>query len=289
MIVDWSANNKPVTGENSIWIADLGATETPPTLVNPSTRELAYAELVTSLTAYVAAGKRVLVGFDFPYGYPAGLASALALKGRPWSAVWRVLESQITDSAANIGNRFDVAGAINAELGPGGPFWGNPVHGGVPPATKPAFPFMAQNGVALGYSRETELRLSANQKRVQSAWQLWGAGSVGSQTLMGIPRLSALRHHPVLAEVSQVWPFETGFTPDPTFGRAPIVIHAEVWPGITPVGSSPGTVKDAAQVRSLAEHFRALDRQDDLGALFASPALPLAISVVEEEGWILGT
>ena len=44
-----------------------------------------------ALRQFVAGGERVLVGFDFPYGYPAGFAAALDLTGPPWLAVWRYL------------------------------------------------------------------------------------------------------------------------------------------------------------------------------------------------------
>ena len=33
-------------------------------------------------------GDRVLVGFDFIFGYPAGTAERLKLTGTPWQAMW---------------------------------------------------------------------------------------------------------------------------------------------------------------------------------------------------------
>ena len=36
----------------------------------------------------MARGKRVLIGFDFPFGYPAGFAARLGLSGPPWQGVW---------------------------------------------------------------------------------------------------------------------------------------------------------------------------------------------------------
>jgi len=125
----------------------------------------------------------------------------------------------------------------------------------------------------------------------QEVWKLFTAGSVGSQALLGIPRVAALRDHPSLAPVSTVWPFETGFCPAPGAGRRPFILHAEIWPGIVTIETSPGLVKDAAQVAALVKHCGQLDERGELGRLFGSPegldAQALA-DCTEEEGWILG-
>ena len=58
-----------------------------------------------------------------------------------------------------------------------------------------------------------------------------------------------------------------------------------------PLKAEPGEVKDATQVRTLAQHLLRLDEKGDLGALFGAPksASPDLIAQVEgEEGWILG-
>jgi len=121
-------------------------------------------------------------------------------------------------------------------------------------------------------------------------WQLYGAGSVGSQSLLGIPRLAALRDDPALHAVSRVWPFETaGVSPPVPPSGTPFLLHAEIYPSLVP--PSPfEAIKDAAQVRALAEHFAHLDDEGDLGAAFDLSTLsPESIqAVVNEEGWILG-
>ena len=52
-----------------------------------------------------------LVGFDFPYGYPAGSAAALGLTPDipAWLGVWREITNRIIDRDDNSNNRFEVA------------------------------------------------------------------------------------------------------------------------------------------------------------------------------------
>ena len=83
VIVDWSAASKPSTGADSIWIGAL----TPDARMkltfkatNPATRSKAQAELEDLLARCLKRGDRVLVGVDFPIGFPAGTAEALKLK-----------------------------------------------------------------------------------------------------------------------------------------------------------------------------------------------------------------
>ncbi len=63
--------------------------------------------------------RRVLVGFDFPYGYPCGSSRALGLPfGRqPWWEIWTQLAARVQDAANNVNNRFVVA-AVASNLLP---------------------------------------------------------------------------------------------------------------------------------------------------------------------------
>ena len=66
---------------------------------------------------------------------------------------------------------------------------------------------------------------------------------------------------------------------------------AEVYPSLVKATPAPGEIKDAAQVRALAEHFAKLDEANKLGALFGPPkgtAADLVLDAEREEGWILG-
>ncbi len=249
------------------------------------------------LVAALERGERVLVGFDFPYGYPSGFATAAGC-GRPaWRATWNALVARLEDGEDNRSNRFAVAEALNRAVGGPGPFWGKPVplrssgrarRNGARLAlepTSPGFPFALRKGRALERLRACDRRLRGTQE----CWKLYGAGSVGSQALTGIPRVHSLRFDPGLASASAVWPFETGFTS--TFEA--LIVHAEIWPGVVEhlVARRTEAIRDEAQVLAMCEWARGLDRRGELGALFERPAgLTRAglRAVVREEGWVLG-
>ncbi len=112
-------------------------------------------------------------------------------------------------------------------------------------------------------------------------WKLWGAGSVGSQTLTGIPVVYRLRHDSRLEAISRVWPFEVDI-PELPEGRG-AVVHAEIWPSLDAIPYQAGLVKDQAQVLALAQSLRHRDRSGTLAAIFIAPS-----SAATEEGWILG-
>ena len=300
--VDWSANTTPKTGPDSIWSCVLDRASGAYDLHNHATRHETTAHLTKVLIA--AAGRRVLVGFDFAFGFPCGLARSASLAGTPpWHAVWEHLAGEIVDAPDNRNNRFDVASRLNARVSHGaGPFWGVALAHHVTPSlarTKaPAFPHRTGAGANAGFGdlaeyRLTELAMRATGKRPFSVWQLFGAGSVGSQALTGIPVVAALRSHPALTDRTVIWPFETGLTRDlhrhPATGRSDLIVHAEIWPSSIETDTDRHPVKDAAQVICVSEHLADLDRRSQLAAQFA-PSLTddAARIVVDEEGWILG-
>lgn len=293
LFVDWNAAGRRALGRNAVWYAHaVRTTESVPRprLSNPASRHEAISAVTELLCTDVDQRLRVLVGFDFQYGYPVGFAAALGLDlQQPWRSVWTELDQLISDDQQNRNNRFEVARSLNRRLGgPPGPFWGCPdtqcTDALLP--TRSTFPFQT-NGGTLSEFRLTEQQLS----RAQPAWQLFGGGAVGGQTLVGIPRLAALRQHPQLAGHSRVWPFETGFRPEALPGTGPFVLHAEVYPKLVKVRPEPSEITDAAQVRTLVEHFSERDARGELAALLSTPPdLSQAAhdQALQEEGWILG-
>jgi hypothetical protein len=268
------------------------------------TRSSAIKHVTDVLVDHSRQEHKVLVGFDFPYGYPAGFTRALALPHGPqsWWAVWAELADRVQDNHSNnVSNRFAAAGELNtiAANGNQGPFWGCPV-GTMIAALQPrdpGFPFQAAGNVPLLRYRIVEERLREEHFRVQEAWKLYGAGSVGSQALVGIPYVYGLRRHPELVQISRVWPFEVQFTSVPSPGRGPFVLHAEIWPGVVKqrvdvlMSGGAGLIRDRAQVRAMCEWVAERDEQDMLGQFFDTPVglSQQQIHVcVEEEGWILG-
>ncbi|MGE0141089.1 MAG: cobalamin biosynthesis protein CbiG [Ilumatobacteraceae bacterium] len=285
--VDWSASGRPTRGPNSIWTCVMAGRDGSTDLENHPTREAATRHLAGVLAA---AADRVLVAFDFAFGFPNGFARAAHLAGEPpWVAAWRHLDGALVDRPDNANNRFEVAERLNARIGEGpGPFWGTArgarVSAHLSPRRAPGFPH--------GGLVEHRLAERAFQRAGRwpcSVWQLTGAGSVGSQTLTGIPAVHRLRRRPDLVGRSLVWPFETGLVDDPTQGRPDVIVHAEVWPSAVPLDENLHPVRDAAQVIGLCRHLRELDSRGELGALFA-PDLDAAsaLAVLDEEGWILG-
>lgn len=278
VMLDWSAESRPKTGPDSIWwvCRETGHPCRGP--VNPPTRARAMADLADLLSDLLARGKSVLLGVDLALGYPRGFAQALGVAD--WKGVWGYLDRLIRDDLANANNRFKVASDLNQALtGGASPFWGCPDSArtfNLAP-TKPAvFPF-------------AELR-QADKAAVsaKSVWQLAYAGSVGSQTLLGLPHLRQLRFHPWLADHARVWPFETGLRPlDPAHG--PRIVMAEIYPALIPVPAQG--VRDCAQVQAMADHCADLDGRGQLAGLFAGPANLSAddrAAIEQEEGWILG-
>ena len=67
------------------------------------------------------------------------------------------------------------------------------------------------------------------------------------------------------------------------------MLHAEIYPSLVPP-SPLEPIKDAGQVRALAEHFARLDEEQGLAELFDLTTLreEEQQAVVREEGWILG-
>jgi hypothetical protein len=224
-----------------------------------------------------------LVGFDFPYGYPVGFAAALGLTDTPrWLGVWREIASRIVDRDDNSNNRFEVAGDLNRRISGGCyPFWGCP----------PRCESVTMSRTKGGPGRLLEKRLT-DVGKMQPIWKLFQNGSVGSQALLGIPYLAALRDDAVLSPVSRVWPFETGLGALPSRPKRDyLIVHAEIYPSLLPIQPANGEVKDAVQVRTMADHFAARDDAGELSTLFAGPAYftPKDRERIEqEEGWTLG-
>jgi precorrin-8X/cobalt-precorrin-8 methylmutase len=280
VIVDWSAARTPKTGRDSIWVCRHGPDSE--TVVNPPTRHAARELLAGILEAAITNGERVLAGFDFPFGYPAGFARRLGLEGTPWRALWDEIACLIDDRADNHNTRFEVGAGLNHRVsGKRFPFWGCPV----------GFAHEYLGPRHHGGHNEDEL---LKERRLidkwmvgaQPCWKLAYTGSVGSQALTGIPVVRSLRDDPRWADQAQIWPFETDL-------RAPIIdariVLAEVWPSWWKVCPKLGPPNDKAQVRTVARIFASADRVGELGAWF-SPQIGDAdpYQIVSEEAWTLG-
>jgi hypothetical protein len=136
------------------------------------------------------------------------------------------------------------------------------------------------------------MRFADQRARSGTPFRVFGPGSVGSQTLTGIPRVHELRFALELAAQSAVWPFETGWAIKAKWLPENIsVLHAEIYPSVRePLEDS---IKDRGQVRSMWQWVRDQDRQELLWGEFARPieidlGSPEDIAIQLTEGWILG-
>jgi precorrin-8X/cobalt-precorrin-8 methylmutase len=303
MVVDWSANATPKRGRDSIWVGfgrwkDRRLHVLPS--ANPLTRTAASEDIQRRLETLVDEGARVFVGFDFPYAYPGGLARALgwrpgdAASSSPWRFTWDRLGSIIRDAPDNSTNRFEAASSLNAAISVSpGPFWGGPPRCVTADfeSTSPVFPFMTLTGATLARHRLAELAMRRRGQQVQETWKLLGRGSVGSQSLTGIPRVAALRGSPRLAAHSRIWPMETDWIARLDPEERPFVLHAEIWPRVAPFVACATKVRDEIQVECLVRWLAEKDAAGELARLLDAPA-GLTDAELEaclnEEGWIVG-
>lgn len=276
VMVDWSAaatRGPARPTADRCWVAWTRAGEkSEPTLAYRRTRheaESLIAELLLDRPG------PALVGFDFPFGYPAGCGLG---GGRQLAAR---LAGLVEDAPDGRNNRFAVAAALNDFLNHGlpGPFWG------CPPAAACAT-LTPKKSARLGRDfpdhRQADDRL--RHRGIQSCWKLYTRGSVGGQVLVGMPAVHRLASHPDLAPHVRIWPFETAWDRD--LGEITI---AEIWPSLFEHAAVDHPIRDARQVSAACRWLAA-----DPARLRASLSLPpdldreSADMAQTEEGWILG-
>ncbi|MDE0030981.1 MAG: molybdopterin guanine dinucleotide synthesis [Deltaproteobacteria bacterium] len=290
IIVDWSARSKPSPAKrtkDAIWWAVARIDGGSVSVHRPGyarTRHTVLRRLARLIAGELDSGRRVMVGFDFPFGYPEGVAAHLTGKACALT-LWDWLAARVKDQPDNTNKRYDVAAEINAAYPGCGPCWGRP--GKWP---YPTIPVKESERTERGRHPPERRIADRCAKGSKTVWQLAYAGSVGSQVLLGLPALKHLMEARSIAGRAAVWPFQTGLrTPE-----APAVI-AEVYPSLlrTQIGERrrEREILDCAQVRVNAEAFARLDADGGLAPLFdgASWLTPVQRGVIEtEEAWILG-
>lgn len=284
LIVDWSGSGSPTKGKDSLW-ACLGTRTGDRVAVewveNFATRHAFMERLKTVIDEAVAEDKRLLCGFDFAFGYPQGTAERVT-GAKDWGALWRRIADAIVDGPDNSNNRYQVASDWNRDhFADRARFWGRP-HQHIYPHLEDRKP---EPAVTAPYA----FRIAeSHAKGAKSVWQLAYSGSVGSQSLLGIARLSRFLDESGHRDGISVWPFETGFTGE---FKTPVVF-AEIYPSLFPITMSAGAaVKDEVQVTTVADAFMRFDRSGTLADLFRPPDGLTAQEIetaAREEGWVLG-
>jgi hypothetical protein len=275
-IVDWSAAATPGPKRpcaDRCWIA-WGTPQARPDPLYFRTRTEAVAFLRDLLAS---AHGSALVAWDFPHGFPKG--SGLG-GGRDAAAR---LAALIEDAPDGANNRFEVAAHLNRSLGRApGPFWGCPAPLASADLSDRRCAF---EGRGFAEWRLADALLRRRGTGIQSVWKLYTRGSVGSQTLLGLPAIHSLLTDPALAGRSRIWPFETLWD-----GDLSGITHAELWPSLADHAREPYPIKDARQVAAARNWALELDAAAELRQWFARPpglGAPEAAACLGEEGWIL--
>lgn len=273
--------------------------------VYEETRPSAIDHIYKFLKDEVEAKRRVLVGFDFAFGYPSGFAKHIV--GQPASAaqLWRHFHDHLVDSVANgDGDRWIFANELNDIVKKNlddGPFWD--VHGRVHKGN----PYTKKNKTKWPFDFKPKRVTDSMAPDAKTVWQLSGPGSVGSQALLGVPWLLDLRERlrcDIADDRCVVWPFDTGFSA-PTMDEGPQVVIVEIYPSLLRDAVDrhkteeevKADIVDCAQVRLNALAFSLLDNENQLGQLFLGPSTigtklgneqPRIPEIKCEEGWIFG-
>ncbi len=291
LAVDWSSRAKPSPKKptkDAVWVGEgkyLGRV----TSRYFRTRAAAVKYIEAKLVRLTKNNQRVFVGWDFSFGYPKGLGAALRIdKKRPWKHIWKLLDRLIIDEENNYNNRFTVGAELNRRISLGsGPFWGVPAgQSGIFLGSKRDFSYPVVNKHAILQERRL---VEERVPKMQPGWKLAYTGSVGSQALLGIPRLFQLVFkNDVLGDRSFIWPFETHFVDWLPTGAC--VVHAEIYPSMVPI-EGKHAIPDRAQVRAFVKWLQTEQEEGRLERWLAGPeglSKQEQKRVLRHEGWVFG-
>jgi hypothetical protein len=102
IMTNWSGGSRRRKNQrDAIWIAYGGIQDKSPQTESPSSRTEAIELNRSLLHEWATSRSRVLVCFDFAYGYPvdfaAALESATGKSDLPWRLVWQYLSETVND------------------------------------------------------------------------------------------------------------------------------------------------------------------------------------------------
>jgi hypothetical protein len=249
-MVDWSASSRPKLGRDSVWIGIINERGALPELTNAATRTLAESLIEEAALRLQRESAQLILGLDFALTYPSIVTELLVppaarpseREHHPAHQLWSLIDRLIVDEPSNHNNRIDVAGVLNERLGE--PlFWGLPTYRGTTSSVGDSTPTVPGRLVPTPLPRFRacdRLAAAAAGSFISSPFQLFGAGAVGSQSLLGMAMLGRLERRLGLIDL---WPYE--------HRSAPIVV-VEVWPTLSAPDATtihPDVlIKDQAQV-----------------------------------------
>ena len=284
IMADWSAASSPGPRrptKDRCWVGRIDPGQRSPVVEYCRTRAIA-RQFIHDWTEQVCASGPVLLGFDFPFGYPFG-------SGLPGGRELAVLmRARLQESEDDANNRFALAEEFNRQLLPNaeGPFWAHPP-GRRFTDLQPTRPKPWPAGIAEHRIADDRLRYLG----IQTVWKLAYPASVGSQVFTGMAGIGRL-----LAEASfrnaRIWPFETGFAADLTG-----IVIAEIWPNLffadwryDPRAAEYG-IRDAQQVAATLLALHDADSKERITEALSPPAdlTPVELDrIMAQEGWIVG-
>jgi len=283
-MADWSAATVPgpvKPSKDRCWVGKLDAGAEAPEVIYCRTR-LAAREIIERWTAEAPSNGKVLIGFDFPFGYPAG--SGLP-GGRSLATLYG---TRLREKADDNNNRFELAGVLNQELNPGadGPFWGHPpshTYAGLKPTRPNPWP-----------EAISEYRIADRALRhmgIQTVWKLAYPASVGSQVMTGMATVHYLLQRPAFAQAA-IWPFETAWEKS-----LPAITIAEIWPNLffrawkDHPAAAGYPIRDAQQIAATLLALSDADRDGRIESVLAAPGDRSGdelAAIERQEGWIVG-
>ena len=275
--VDWSASSTKGPRRPSpdrCWLA-AGHVDTPaadrPEPEYFRTRMECERRIIEQAERAATSSRGVLIGLDFPIGYPLSTESREVLPtGR---RLCSLLGDLVADEPSGANNRFEVAEELNRQIKAQtgrreAPFWGHPVGREYADLT-----FRKTRDTGVHEYRAVERQLRNQRLNIQSAWKLSGAGSVGSQSILGLAMVDRILDR--FGEVSRLWPFDASESHNSCDPGS--VTVAEIWPTLGNEAAVDHPVKDARQVVAMRD------------AMLDDKIVRATLAVnCSSEGWIVG-
>ncbi len=275
--VDFSGSKDAGRQKASIVSAEAERGTSPDVQKDRFTRFEAVLYLLQRLLHHNSRGKRVLCGFDFSYSFPQGFWPSLTDRSESWVDVTR----DLVDGAANLppivekpeSNARDWAKLANRKLSHQletgiGPFWG-------PNFAQPTDPKFPYTKAPFKEYRLTERR----ELGFKPIFKVGGQGSVGLQSICGIPYLFNIR---ATCEQQKVplhcWPFD-GWSPE---GSAHFMV--EWYPALY----NQGVKSHDQDALACVQWAMDMDEQDQLADCFIPDLSDAERQQAGIEGWVLG-
>ncbi len=275
--IDFSGSKDVSRQKSSIAVAECVAGSKSETITNQFTRFEVVWHVLQRILHHNSKGRRVMCGFDFCYAFPSGLWSALTGAGESWTDMIRGLAdgagnlpaiSEKPESNARrwaeLANRA-IAGRVEVSTGP---FWGP----GFAQSKDPSFPFSRS---PFGQFRIVEKK----KPSFKPIFKIGGQGSVGLQSLCGIPYLHHIRTTCSQQKVPLLcWPFD-GWDP-----KGSNHIIAEMYPALY----NQGPKSHESDASAFVDWAGKMDESGHLLEYFLPELSDDEKATAAVEGWVLG-